>query len=157
MYEGAATGRSDLQGTAIVCIGNPLLGDDALGLLVYEELSRLGVEAIYGLGIESVKLPSAKSLVLVDAVDAGLPPGTIIAIDSPEKIISTLRLTHGLDPKLLWKFYGYVALIGAQVKGLELGAEPSPEIRRAATIIAWMIASRMGMTAGTTGRNPPLH
>jgi hydrogenase maturation protease len=72
-----------MNSTLILGVGNPLMGDDALGILAVQELRTLqlpGVDVIDG-GTEGLGLiplmESYRRVILVDAVPMGQPAGTI--------------------------------------------------------------------------------
>lgn len=79
-------------GATLLALGNPLLGDDGLG----EELLRRletdwelpdGLETVPGGNAGLDLLPvveDARRLVLVDAIDAGLPPGSLVVLERDE-------------------------------------------------------------------------
>jgi hydrogenase maturation protease len=73
------------QDTLILGVGNPLMGDDALGVLAIQELlvrndlpRRVAVKdgGTEGLGLIPV-MERFQRMIVVDAVPMGLPPGTI--------------------------------------------------------------------------------
>lgn len=70
----------------VVGVGNPLMGDDGIGIAVVERLEREGVQA----GVEVIDggtggltlltlMEGARAVVLVDALEMGRTPGTVIA------------------------------------------------------------------------------
>lgn len=78
--------------TKIIGVGNPLMGDDGIGIAAVERLAQLSlpaaVEVIDG-GTGGITLlhlmEGAQRVILVDAVDMGKPPGTIVRF-SPEEV-----------------------------------------------------------------------
>jgi len=76
----------------IICLGNPLMGDDGVGIAVYEVLRQKtlpeGVALVeagtIGLGLLHL-LEGAGRVILVDAVEMGLVPGTVRRF-TPEQV-----------------------------------------------------------------------
>ena len=75
--------------TLVLGLGNPIMGDDGFGLAVLERLLAdwvlpAGVEAVDG-GIWGMKLlpqiEQSDRLLLLDAVNAGLAPGTPVVLE----------------------------------------------------------------------------
>jgi len=75
----------------IIGVGNPLMGDDGIGIAAAERLAALplpaGVEVIDG-GTGGLTLldlmAGAERVILLDAVEMGLPPGSIARLDAGE-------------------------------------------------------------------------
>lgn len=103
----------------VVCLGNPLVGDDAFGHLVAEELRRAGWEDVVVSGPDLApvisRLEEIDTLVLVDAVDWGSEPGDLLVRRleevedesglvshsiSPLKVVKTLRAVTGRPPRV---------------------------------------------------------
>lgn len=92
---------ADTHDTLILGVGNPLMGDDALGIWVVQQLRERpdlpphvtvvdgGTE---GIGLIPVMEPYRR-VILVDAAEMGLPPGTIRRLTWPE-----IRLTSQANP-----------------------------------------------------------
>jgi len=81
----AAAARTPLPGTLILGLGNPLRGDDGVGVRVVESLSKLAlpneVEVVdggtQGLGLVTL-LEGRQRVILVDAADMGQKPGQFV-------------------------------------------------------------------------------
>lgn len=121
-------------------IGNPLARDDGVGVWVAEHFRRAGWLSIpAGQAPENVLGKIArlapKVLVVVDAVEMGLPPGTIRRIvDQGARV--PWGSTHSLPLFDLFaelsRSVGEVIFIGVQPKDLSLGEVLSPEVAAAA-------------------------
>ena len=82
-----------MQRTLVAGVGNVLRGDDGFGVAVAERLARASLPAgvtVVETGIAGIALVQElqcgwDSLVLVDAVDRGRPPGTVMVIE-PEVV-----------------------------------------------------------------------
>ena len=125
----------------IACIGNIFLGDDGFGVEVARRLLNRqypeGVQVrdfgIRGMDLAYTLLDDYDSLVLVDAVPRGNPPGTLYLIEpdltgiSPEKGVQAGIMAldaHSMDPV---KVLAYARTLGAQsIHTLVVGCEPTP-------------------------------
>jgi hydrogenase maturation protease len=127
----------------IACIGNIFLGDDAFGVEVarrllsrkakqYPENVQIVDFGIRGIELAYTLLDDYDTLVLVDAVPRGGPPGTLYLIEpdlansSPEQgaIAGRVALeTHSMDPV---KILAFARTLGARpIRTLLVGCEPS--------------------------------
>ena len=104
-------------------------------------------------------------LLIVDAVDAGLPPGSTIRMDfdgsGPQKIDTRNAHQSGIpglldDMRLLGCAPHRVVLVGVQPATLEVGTELSPEVAAALPVLAgevvrqverWMAAEGAAISA----------
>jgi len=131
---------------AVLGLGNRLQGDEALGSLFVEQLAASlpaelaeAVEAIDGGTVGLGLLPyldQLDGLIIVDAIDRGAPPGTIIEIEGvalhPDaeplsvhelgaaELLGALLVQDRLPPRLL--------IIGIQPQEIGLGTELSPAV-----------------------------
>jgi hydrogenase maturation protease len=75
----------EFAGSLVVCIGNELVADDAVGYEVYHELQRMALPedtrleytGVGGLALLDLLTGSESALIVVDAVQFGSQPGTI--------------------------------------------------------------------------------
>ena len=80
------------MGTIVVGLGNPLMGDDGIGLAALERLRETrhvsdAVELVDGgtWGMNLLPLiEDAERIIFLDAIDAGLPPGTLVVLERDE-------------------------------------------------------------------------
>jgi hydrogenase 3 maturation protease len=144
---------------AVLGIGNELNGDDAAGVLVARKLKAALAPAddLYiveaGPSAESFTGPLRRFaptlVVLVDAAELGLPPGSVRCYDWPDAE-GLSASTHTLPPSMLAKFLVReldcgVALVGIQPKSLDLDAPVSAEVLAAVErVAAEMVHSRLG-------------
>ncbi len=143
---------------AVACVGNPLRGDDAAGLLVAERLRSMGlggcvVECPYGVELCAHRLRALRPRVLV-VVDAalGVEPGEVIVAEPGELVLrGHAASTHALPPPSLLAYLESIAprivLVLLGVRSTGLGEEPGPEARRAAEKAAEVIAEMLGNEA----------
>ncbi|MGA2040959.1 MAG: hydrogenase maturation protease [Bryobacteraceae bacterium] len=133
------------QAIAIVGVGNLLLSDDGVGIHAVRRLrSDARVESMARLidggtvGTDLLaEVCGCENLLIVDAVDAGLPPGTTVRMDfsgpDPQQIDTRNAHQSGIpglldDLRLLGQAPRQVVLVGVQPAALGLGTELSPEV-----------------------------
>jgi hydrogenase maturation protease len=119
-------------------IGNIFLGDDGFGVEVVKRLAATnlpqGVEVvdfgIRGLDLTYALLDGYPTVILVDAIPLGQPPGTLYVIEpqpgeaTAGDAVDVLVETHSLDPA---KVLQLVRRMGGRIDRLLLvGCEPSP-------------------------------
>jgi hydrogenase maturation protease len=137
---------------AVLGVGNVLLGDDGVGVRVVQDLrgeasrdpgvlppgTRLVDAGTLGLDALAA-LAGATSLIVVDAIDLGLPPGSIRVLredamgvaegrpaqlnDNVRGLLATARLAGWLPRS--------VTLVGVQVSGIGPGTRLSDEVEAA--------------------------
>lgn len=130
----------------ILGIGNLLLQDEGAGVRVIEEFEKIyqkieGVEILDGgtSGIELLQyIQGKKYLILVDVVNSGNAPGTIIRLEDTEvpaffqKKISPHQLGISdllASAQLIDKMPDKVVLFGIEPKLIDVGLELSDEVR----------------------------
>lgn len=130
-------------------LGNPLGRDDALGLRVAEALQGTEWLSIPVISLENalgmVEREKPEKLVIVDAAEMGLPPGTIRRLP-PSQSVGMLGSTHGLPLSLLLGLCGIqdVVLIGVEPKERGPGLGLSPEVEEALShLISLLKADRI--------------
>jgi hydrogenase 3 maturation protease len=150
-----------MSGTVVLCIGNPLGGDDAVGAHVMDLLNRaLGaagarrqaIRAPVPTGITVIDAGTAPEsytsvirrqrpdlLMLVDAADMGLAAGAV-RIVPPENIKTLSFSTHHMPLSTFISyvepFCGKVLLVGVQPEQVETGAPISEVVRQSAEKLA---------------------
>ena len=144
----------------ILGLGNPLLGDEGIGVRVVEELKGLelpdGVKVIEGgttgLGLVGL-MEGYQRVIIVDAADMGHPPGHVVRFTPSEaqfKMAEAPLSLHqiGLGEVLaLAKAVGVapaeLVIIGVQPIRVEVGAGLSPEVERAIPQIIRLILDEL--------------
>lgn len=127
--------------TTVICIGNAMRSDDGLGVRIWEELRARGIGAILsGPDVPELldSLHGIDRLVLIDAIDFGGEPGSLISARLEElDPVEVRSSTHSLSPlyflKLMRELTGYpreVLVVGVQPKSLEIGERLSEEVER---------------------------
>ncbi len=125
-------------------LGNPLGRDDGVGLYVVSKLHGTDWLAIPAQSLENawgkVEKENPEKLVIVDAAEMGLPPGTIRRLPLEESA-KMLGSTHGLPLSLLLSLVDVpeVMLIGVQPKEYGLGEGLSPEVQAAADFLILLL------------------
>src|SRR3990172_1316504 len=136
------------ESVLVMGIGNELRGDDAAGLLVArgllseKVLSFVTILEMAGDGASFMaRWKNVDRLILVDAITAGLPPGSVIRMDArkelvPASLFATSSHSFGLAQALaislaLNELPPCVTLFGIQAKSFQVGADLSPEVQKA--------------------------
>jgi hydrogenase 3 maturation protease len=137
-----------MSGTIVLGIGNQLNGDDAAGIYVVDTINRkqrrakaafpnkiIAIDA--GTAPESytsvIRQNQPDFLILVDAADMGLPPGSTRII-APEKVSVLSFSTHQIPIPIfisyVKEFCGKVLVIGVQPEETETGVGISKAVRK---------------------------
>ncbi len=135
--------RIPIRRILIACVGNIFLGDDGFGVEVAQRLMNRktkqypqGVQVvdfgIQGIDLAYTLLDDYDTLVLVDAVSRGGPPGTLYLIEpdlagiDPEKGVEAGRAAmdaHSMDPV---RVLAFARALGARpIHTLLVGCEPA--------------------------------
>ncbi|MFA0761823.1 MAG: hypothetical protein HZLCBSQH_001933 [Candidatus Fervidibacterota bacterium] len=139
----------------IAAFGNLLWVDDGFGVRVLQKLAAAPLpEGVYlleagitGISVLQELLSGYDALILLDAMDKGLPPGTVqvLALEVPQVNLNpNERLDmHLADPqrvvaaaKALGVLPPQVFLVGCQIKRCEWGQEVSPKVAAAIEVAA---------------------
>ena len=154
----------------VLGIGNTLLMDDGVGVLLVEEFRSLStlpadeVEFLDG-GTQGLALlghlAGRRALVILDAVKLGAAPGTVHCLTLDQALASGSRpaTEHESNAsELLWmalmlgELPDRVAVIGVEAASLEIGLGLSEPVRQA--MPAAMDAAREAITAAGSPRAP---
>ena len=95
--------------TVVLGVGNPLMGDDGLGIAAVEALRRdysfaEGVELVdggtWGMNLLPV-IETAERLLILDAINAGLEPGVLVRLSRDElpRLLAHKMSPHQIDLK----------------------------------------------------------
>ena len=147
----------------ILGLGNPLMGDDGVGVRVVEELKGLelpdGVEAVEGgtagLGLIGL-MEGYQRVIIVDAAEMGHPPGCVVRFTPSEAqfaaVAAPLSLHHiGLGEVLAMAEALEVApaelvIIGIQPSQVEAGSGLSQEVKGAIPRIIRIVLDELDAT-----------
>lgn len=137
--------------TVIVGIGNVLKGDDAAGPLLCQELRRIGIDAeLIDAGtapenyIQPVIKKTPQSLLVIDAMDFGAPPGAV-RLFRPEQLSTSIWSTHRLSPRIFADMVcrsvkADVYFIGIQPGQVQLGGPVSAPVTQAIERLSRLLA-----------------
>jgi hydrogenase 3 maturation protease len=139
-------------------VGNALLGDDAVGCRVAELLAERGIPAVdCGTTPENYVPALSKKpprvLLIVDAVDMGLPPGEYRKL-SLEESGAAADSCHGVPLSLLLAPFAElfeIIVLGVQPASLHLGAPLSAPVEEAARRLAEWISDWISGPEGRRG------
>ena len=146
--------RSELRGRRVVilCLGSDIRGDDAAGLQVCDHLARLGLSGLLiraGLVPEAflpeLRKREAEVVLIVDAVEMGLPAGSIVLAEPPFQGGLQPTSTHGLPLDLLVSLLKEeipdvrILLLGIQVAQTDVGSDISPSVANSVRLVADLI------------------
>lgn len=127
----------------VIGLGNPLMGDDGLGIAVLERLRNryvlpAGVELVdggtWGLNLLPV-IEDADGVILIDAIDAAAPPGSPIRLEhaSLPRYLATKISPHQVDlrdvlglAELRGTLPADTVAVGLQPQSVEFGDALSP-------------------------------
>jgi hydrogenase maturation protease len=147
-------------GTVVIGLGSPLMGDDGLGLLALEALSRshafdpepLFVDGgTWGMNLLPI-IESAERLLLVDAIRAGGTPGELVVIERDGLPLGLgIKLSpHQIDlqevlalAELRGRLPGEAVAMGLEPELVELGCGLSPAVARGLDALLEGIGERL--------------
>ncbi len=162
------------RGTVVIGLGNPLMGDDGLGLAALERLRARDIEGdielvdggTWGLSLLPV-IESAARVLLLDAIDAGGAPGTLHTLSRRQlpRYLATRVSPHevGLQDVLaLAELRGTLpddtVAIGLQPARVETGCDLSPAVHtRLDDLVAAAMQQLDGWRSTTGTTSPPAH
>lgn len=131
----------------ILGLGNPLLGDEGIGVRVVEELKELdlpdGVTVVEGgtsgLGLVGL-MEGYQRVIVVDAADMGHPPGHVVRFTPLEAQLKTAEAPLSLHQIGLGEVLALaealevapaeLVIIGVQPSRVEMGVRLSPEAEK---------------------------
>jgi hydrogenase maturation protease len=143
-----------MTGTLVLGLGNTLLGDDGIGVRVIERLQGedIGAEIMNGatLGLSLLEtLKSRPKIVVVDAVDMGKAPGSVVRFSVRELLTMAESRSFSLHEIGLFEVlkigqslnedFGNVIIFGVQPKELHAIEQLSPEVEGKITEVVEMI------------------
>lgn len=134
-------------------VGNPLMGDDAVGSWIAEELKgKVNIPVFVGEDVPENYLydiiaEEPRYLLVVDAVDFGGVAGEARLIDINEltpRFLSSHGMSLNIMASILEEKGCKVILLGIQPKNLAFGAEMSEEVKKSGEEILSLIRSWLG-------------
>ena len=150
--------------TAIVCVGNELCGDDGAGVEVARQLAGTVPWDVYDTQtvpesfLMKIVARKPRSLVLVDALDFGAPPGTVELIET-DRLTGQGPSTHGPAPLAFLEILNMMhpcrcAVLGIQPERGDLGQTLSePVLAAVRRVVAGfhLLAERYGVSRDQHG------
>ena len=145
---GSPDSSDDVKHVLILGLGNPLLGDEGIGVRAVEELKGLdlpdGVTVVEGgtagLGLIGL-MERYQQVIIVDAADMGHPPGRVVRFTPLEVQFKTAEAPLSLHQIGLGEVLALaealevapaeLVIIGIQPSRVEVGAGLSPEVEGA--------------------------
>jgi hydrogenase maturation protease len=136
---------SETGETLVIGLGNPIMGDDGLGLAALARLERewrlpAAVRLVDG-GTWGMRLlpviERAAAVLLLDAIDAGLVPGDLVVLEREElpRLLQHKLSSHQVvmaEVLALTELRGTIparlAAVGLQPKRIEMSTSLSPEV-----------------------------
>jgi hydrogenase maturation protease len=160
---GSPHSSSEVRHVLILGLGNPLLGDEGIGVRVVEELKGLelpdGVTVVEGgtsgLGIIGL-MEGYQRVIIVDAADMGHPPGRVVRFTPLEAQFKTAEAPLSLHQIGLGEVLALaealevapaeLVIIGIQPSRIEGGVGLSPEVEGAIPQIIRIILDELDAT-----------
>jgi len=157
---GSPHSSDEVKHVLIMGLGNPLLGDEGIGVRVVEELKGLelpdGVAVVEGgtagLGLIGL-MEGYQRVIIVDAVDMSHPPGRVVRFTPLEAQFKTAEAPLSLHQIGLGEVLALtealevapaeLVIIGIQPGRLEVGVGLSPEVERAIPQIIQIILDEL--------------
>jgi hydrogenase maturation protease len=151
--------------TLIIGLGNPLLGDEGIGVRVVEELKGLelpdGVAVVEGgtagLGLIGL-MEGYQRVIIVDAADMGYSSGHVVRFTPSEARFKTVEAPLSLHQVGLGEVLAVaealemappeLIIIGIQPGRIEEGAELSPEVKEAIPQVIKIILDELDTQRG---------
>ncbi|HEY3268727.1 MAG TPA: hydrogenase maturation protease [Armatimonadota bacterium] len=141
----------------VIGVGNPCRGDDAAGLLVVERLDAgsSGLRALRhtGDGVGLIEAwGDAETVILVDAVVSGAPPGTIHRLSDagevPRRWFAHSTHLFGIAEaiglaRVLGRLPARVLVFGIEGRTFKAGAPMTPKVAKAAEDLARELPARL--------------
>lgn len=133
----------DANECAFICLGNKDRADDGIGLIIAEKLSKIYPKNVFSEEEEDISTillyilekEIYKQIILVDAVDFGAEPGSLLVspkIETNIKQISTHTIPYQEISRLLKSKNREFLFIGIQIKTLTFLEPISKEVIEAA-------------------------
>ncbi len=133
---------------AVLGIGNPLRGDDALGLEILKQIKEkvpnkvklFECEMVPEFFLSEIRLFKPTHVLMIDAAQLEMMPGEARIIPT-EEISGTALSTHALPLSILAgiireELKAKVLLLGVQPGNTQFGEELSPRLQKASKVIA---------------------
>jgi hydrogenase maturation protease len=158
------------RGVVVIGLGNPLMGDDGLGLAALERLREYAlspeVELVdggtWGMNLLPV-IEDADELILIDAIDTGAAPGTAVRLEHAQlpRYLATKISPHQVDLRdvlALAELRGTLppdtVALGLQPVSIELRNALSDVLRLRVDLLAASVAQELARRGYAASRFP---
>ena len=148
-----------MSGSAVIGLGNPLMGDDGFGLVALARLRdewtledvELADGGTWGMSLLPL-VEDSDRIVLLDAIAAGAAPGDVVVLERDRlPIYLTRKLSpHQIDVRDVlataeWrgKLPIETVAIGVEPRSVEMSLELSPEVDRAVEAAVGIVIARL--------------
>jgi hydrogenase maturation protease len=146
----------------ILGIGNVLLKDEGIGVRVAERMQQMSlppdVEVLEG-GVKGLDLiyfiEGRDKVIVVDAVKAGAPPGTLFRFTDKDLAAKkgNLRSAHGIDFSDVVAIAGFMGIkppeivfLGIEPESLDASMELSPLIEKNIPVLINLVMKEIGLS-----------
>lgn len=160
-----------MSGTAIIGLGNPLMGDDAFGLVVLSRLQEnwtlddvdTADGGTWGMSLLPL-IEDAERLILIDAIAAGAQPGDVVVLERERlPIYLTRKLSpHQIDLRDVlavaeWRgtLPSETIAVGVQPERVALGLDLSAAALAAVDEVAAVVIARLRQWGHRCEANTP--
>ncbi len=154
--------------TLVLGLGNPLMGDDGLGLRALARLRQEweveGADLVdggtWGMNLLPLIEDTAR-LLLLDAIDVGAAPGTLVELERDEipRLFARKLSPHEVDlrevlalAELRGTLPREMAALGLQPRDVELGTELTPEVAAGMAALLDRVIARLRESGHTCRR-----
>lgn len=158
-HQGAAGGSGARHETVVIGVGNPLMGDDGVGLAALERIRAWEFEPFvervdggtWGMNLLQF-VEEARRLLILDAIEAGLEPGAPVALEGEQipRFLSTKLSPHQIElrevlalAELRDTLPEEVVAIGLQPGKVEMSERLSPHVEAHLDDLVTMCVDRL--------------
>jgi hydrogenase maturation protease len=153
--------KTNLYRTTVLGLGNPLMGDDRVGLTALNRLEEewfvprfvsLVDGGTWGMNLLPV-VESTDRLLVLDAIDVGAPPGTIVRLagDEVPRVLGQKLSPHQIDlrevlalAELRGSLPSQLVALGVQPERVELTADLSPAVEEGVNQVVEIAVATLG-------------
>jgi hydrogenase maturation protease len=157
----------------VIGVGNPLMGDDGLGIAVLTELQEhwsfephlnLLDGGTWGLNLLP-HVESARRLLIIDAIDTGAEPGSVIALERDEipRFLARKLSPHQIDVKevlalaeLRGTLPDEIVALGVQPESVEMRIALSPAVASRLQAVVEAVVKLLGEWGYEATRAEPM-
>jgi hydrogenase maturation protease len=156
---------SEAGGTVVIGLGNPLMADDGVGIAALERLRAAGappdVELVdggtWGMNLLPI-IEAAGRVLLMDAIDAGAPPGTLHVLERAQipRYLATKISPHQVDlrdvlalAELRGNLPEQTVAVGLQPERVEMSCELSDAVETRLDDLVAAVTQRLAVWAST--------